>query len=213
MSGRISRIQHIYQNPIRYNTTLPTKLRRKSKKICFLFPGMGSHYIGMCKDLSTDFSYINTYLKQCDNQLGYNLSNAMFDSDIETFNTVPYGGMAMFVHSMCIWKILQTEYNIENLFTNNDTECTIIGHSMGECAAVTCAGLFTSDTDALYVTDQFSKANANMAAPDQAMCAVMSNPKNKDGNIINNINTVLKICNSYNIDIANINTPNQIVIS
>eukprot|EP00483_Globobulimina_turgida_P005869 UN05879 len=146
MSGRLRTIpfKKIFRTSNRLHSTLSLQLKSKSKKVCFLFPGMGSHYVGMCKDLANDFKYIHTLLGECDDMLGYKVSNAMFDGDIHTLSEVAYGGMAMFIHSMCIWRVLQTEYDIDNIFNADDIESTIIGHSMGEMAAVTASGLFKS---------------------------------------------------------------------
>ena len=205
----------IQQQPTpRFTTTT----HHKQKKLCFIFPGMGSQYTGMCKDLASDYPYINTFLKECDEYLGIKLSDMMFNSDSKTLAKIEYGSVAVFIHSMCVWKILQNEYNIDAVFATNNNEhnnasSTIMGHSMGEYAALTVANLFKSFEDAIFITNFSAQIMKKCTTPNQAMCAIVSDPKNVEMNILNNLCVVNTMCDSHNVDIANITTPNQIVVS
>ena len=200
-------------------TPLPSQdNQQKLKKLCFIFPGMGSQYTGMCKDLATDYPYIGTFLQECDDIIGFKLSDIMFNSDSNTLAKIEYGSVAVFVHSMCIWRILQHEYDIDNIFDtthpkNKNISSTIIGHSMGEYAALTAANLFKSFEDAIGITNFFAQLMARYTTSDQAMCAFVCDPKDIDKNFVNNMSIINTSCDKYNVDIANINTPNQIVVS
>ena len=221
-----------YASHLRFTSSLQFDLRQqplptspfttttddKQTKLCFIFPGMGSQYTGMCKDLALDYPYISTFLEECDEYLGIKLSDMMFNSDSKTLAKIEYGSVAVFIHSMCVWRILQNEYNIDDVFdTNknkhNNISPTIIGHSMGEYAALTVANLFKSFKDAISITNFSAQIMKKYTTPNQAMCAIVTDPKNLEMNIINNIDTFNTICDSHNIDIANINTPNQVVLS
>ena len=55
---------------------------------------MGSQYTGMCKDLATDYPYIAKFLQDCDDCVGYKLSDIMFNSDSNTLARIEHGSVA-----------------------------------------------------------------------------------------------------------------------
>jgi len=195
----------------------------KSKKICFVFGGMGSQYVGMCKDLAEEYSYIASFLKDCDDYLldiqqppsGVKLTDMMFNSDKKTQAEVINGCNATAVHAICIWKILEKEYGIHSLFNHehNVLETTIMGHSIGEHPAMYAAGLFKSDEDELWICQRFGECMRDCTIPGQAMAAVVSNPKDVDKNLLDMMPQVDRVCAECNVSLANINSHTQLVFS
>ena len=53
----------------------------KSKKMMFMFSGVGSQHVGMCKDMASEFKYIARFLEECDEFLKYKMSAIMWESD------------------------------------------------------------------------------------------------------------------------------------
>lgn len=185
----------------------------KAKKLCLVFPGYGSQYVGMAKDLFDNYPYINSFIKQCDELLGFKLSDIMFYEDLKTLSQVEYGGVALYLHSMSLWKILQNEYEIENVFDNDKYDVTIMGHSIGEYAAFHNAGLFKSLQDGLFITNKYMQSMQKCTTSEHGMCALVTDGKDIETNVINNLNTFITICEKYHVDVANINTPNQLVVT
>lgn len=102
----------------------------------FIFPGQGSQFPGMGKDLADSFPEAKHVFQEVDDALGQNLSKIMFegpDSDLNlTENTQP----ALMAVSMAVMRVLtgQGKLDLEK------TISYVAGHSLGEYAALTAAG-------------------------------------------------------------------------
>jgi [acyl-carrier-protein] S-malonyltransferase len=101
-------------------------------KTAFLFPGQGSQYAGMGKDLSDNFSTARHAFEEADDALGFKLSSLCFDGpedDLKlTFNTQP----AILAVSVAALRVVQQE-------TGLTADC-VAGHSLGEYSALVCSG-------------------------------------------------------------------------
>lgn len=104
-------------------------------KWAFLFPGQGSQYVGMGKELKENFKVAADVFAEADDALGDSLSKLCFEgpeSDLKlTMNTQP----AILTSSIASMKVLQQETGIEPAIT--------AGHSLGEYSALVCAGALT----------------------------------------------------------------------
>eukprot|EP01084_Bolivina_argentea_P090169 162520_1 len=175
----------------------------QQRKKCFMFPGMGSQYPGMCRDLCNDFPYISTFLEECNELLGFSITDIMWNSDAKELEQASFAGTSIVIHSMCIWNILQREYEIETVLTDDNS--SVIGHSTGEYSALRAANVFGTFKDALNMTYFYAKCMQRCSSTEQAMYAVIA----EDIDIALLESTV----SQHNVDIANINTSNQIIIS
>ena len=101
-------------------------------KWAFLFPGQGSQYVGMGKDLKDNFKVAADVFAESDEALSDNLSKMCFEgpeSDLKlTMNTQP----AILTVSIAALKVLQQETGLE--------PSILAGHSLGEYSALVCAG-------------------------------------------------------------------------
>lgn len=101
-------------------------------KWAFLFPGQGSQYIGMGKELRDNFKIAADVFAEADEALGDSLSKMCFEgpeSDLKlTMNTQP----AILTSSIASLKVLQQETGLE--------PAIVAGHSLGEYSALVCAG-------------------------------------------------------------------------
>jgi [acyl-carrier-protein] S-malonyltransferase len=113
------------------------------KKIGLLFPGQGSQYIGMGKNLYEASDRVKSLFEEADEAAGFPLTELMFSGPEEelrkTFNTQP----AVLLNSYAAWVMMKEHTGIEPLF--------LAGHSLGEYTALLVSGLF-QPADAVRVT-------------------------------------------------------------
>ncbi len=101
-------------------------------KRAFIFPGQGSQYAGMGKDLADNFPIARNVFSEADEALGFKLSTLCFNGPEEdlklTTNTQP----AILAVSVAALRVLQEEKGL-----NADY---LAGHSLGEYSALVAAG-------------------------------------------------------------------------
>ena len=98
----------------------------------FLFPGQGSQYVGMGKDLRDNFTIARQTFEEADEALKYHLARLCLDgpeADLKlTENTQP----ALLTVSIAVMRVVAAETGI--------TPSLLAGHSLGEYASLVTAG-------------------------------------------------------------------------
>ncbi len=102
----------------------------------FIFPGQGSQFIGMGKDLSESFDEAKDVFQEVDEALGQNLSALMFDGDEADLNLTENTQPALMAVSMAVVRVLQKQGGIDIA----QSASFVAGHSLGEYSALTAAG-------------------------------------------------------------------------
>ncbi len=101
-------------------------------KIAFIFPGQGSQYPGMGKDLADNFAVAREVFEEANDRLGFDIAKVCFDgpeSELQlTANTQP----AILTVSIAAQRVVLSETGL--------TADYVAGHSLGEYSALVCAG-------------------------------------------------------------------------
>jgi [acyl-carrier-protein] S-malonyltransferase len=160
------------------------------------FPGQGSQYIGMGKDLCEQFPEAKKYFDEADAALGFSLSKICFEGPEEELKQTKNTQPAIFLHSVAVW----------NLMKPSD-EAMVAGHSLGEYSALVAAGAI-SFTDAIKLVrlrgELMQKAGEENPG---TMAAIVG----LDPQVVSEVTKTASEAGV--VQPANFNSPGQIVIS
>ena len=168
-----------------------------------LFPGQGSKFVGMGKDLFNGFDLVKKIFNEADQKLNYSLSKIILEgpeSELKlTKNTQP----AILTISYSIFKLIKEEFNIEV----KDVKY-FAGHSLGEYSALVSSGSLNF-LDALYLLHERGKSMQE-AVPEGtgSMLSVMGMKLDELEKLLQQISGDLGVC-----EIANDNSEGQIILS
>lgn len=160
-----------------------------------MFPGQGAQFVGMAKDLYKE----KIYQKNLDNyqkQLDQNLLSLMFEGPLEQLSETKNTQPAIVMHACSI---------LENHPINADF---VLGHSLGEYIALVASGVISSE-DAVKITRKRGELMQHAYPVGAgAMAAIMGTSRE----IIEKALKAVSI-DDFQLEIANINAPGQIVVS
>ncbi|MCZ2471288.1 ACP S-malonyltransferase [Aquirufa ecclesiirivi] len=160
----------------------------------FVFPGQGSQFPGMAKDLYENFALAKEIVDEADQILGFSLSKVMFEGTDEDLKQTKVTQPAIYLHSVLVAKL-----------GKDFAPDMVAGHSLGEFSALVAAGgLSWQDGLRLVYQRALAMQNACEVVP-STMAAVLGLADAE----------IERICGELNGEVvaANYNCPGQVVIS
>jgi [acyl-carrier-protein] S-malonyltransferase len=161
----------------------------------FVFPGQGSQFPGMCKDLYDAHKEAREMCQAADRLLGFSLTDVMFNGTAEDLKQTKVTQPAVFLHSVVAQRLMTIEK--PNM---------VAGHSLGEFSALVACGALRFEDALLLVSARAQAMQAACEANPGTMAAVLGLPDEQ----------VDEICKNHKDGVvvaANFNCPGQIVIS
>ena len=166
-----------------------------------VFPGQGSQYLGMAKDFYDNYTTAKETFDLVEDTTGIKIKEITFNDNNGLINITKYTQLCIFTASMAIFNVFAELFNNSKLFNIN----FVLGHSLGEYSALT-ASKFISLKDCSTLLKIRGELMQNAYAENKSgMAAIIGLDAISLENII--------IDNSLNIEIANDNAPEQVVIS
>ena len=170
----------------------------------FVFPGQGSQFIGMGKDLAEAFPAAREVFQEIDDTLNQKLSKIMFEGAESDLNLTENTQPALMAVSMAVVRILQRAK--PDLFTATKLKC-VAGHSLGEYSALTAAGSFKLQDAARLLKTRGLAMQKAVPVGVGAMAAIL-------GLEIDAVSAIAKEASTHEIvAAANDNSFGQIVVS
>lgn len=101
-------------------------------KVALLFPGQGSHFVGMGRDLYNEYEVAKRVFEEANDVLGYDIAKICFEGNLLKLNSLENMFPGLVVVCVALFKVYMQEIGIIPQFS--------AGHSLGEYAALTCSG-------------------------------------------------------------------------
>lgn len=165
-------------------------------KKAFIFPGQGSQYTGMAKDLYENSIEAKEMIQMADDALGINLSHVMFNGPEESLKQTEFTQPAIFLHSVVLSSLVRT--------ISADAAA---GHSLGEYSALTAAGALQFYDAVKLVRERGTAMQSAGTENPGTMAAIVGLSSEKVNELCNNASE------AGVVQCANFNSPGQIVIS
>ena len=170
----------------------------------FVFPGQGSQFIGMGKDLAEAFPAAREVFQEVDDALNQNLSKIMFEGTENDLNLTKNTQPALMAVSMAVVRILQQAK--PDLFTPLTTKF-VAGHSLGEYSALTAADTFQLQDTAKLLKLRGQAMQKAVPVGTGAMAAIL-------GLEIKDVAAIVKEARGSGVvEAANDNSFGQVVVS
>ena len=102
-----------------------------------VFPGQGSQYVGMGKDLCQSSSIARQTFEEAEDVLGFPLKRLCMAGKLPELTSTENAQPAILTAGMAAYRDLQERTSIRPHY--------MAGHSLGEFTALTCAGVLSFD--------------------------------------------------------------------
>ena len=165
-----------------------------------VFPGQGSQNVGMGKDFNDNFKIANLAYQEIEDYSQINIRKIIFENEGNKLDLTQFTQICIFATSYVIFKTCLNETNLQ---LNNIN--VMMGHSLGEYTALACSNKISLKDCSIILKKRGELMNNEVIEIDTGMAALIGKDSNYVQKIIDD--------NFFDLEIANDNSPMQIVIS
>lgn len=160
----------------------------------YVFPGQGSQFVGMGKDLYENDATARQLFDEADSILGFKITDVMFAGTDEQLRQTKVTQPAIFLHSVILAKVMGAAFQ----------PAMVAGHSLGEFSALVAAGAMSFADGVRLVSHRAQAMQRACEAAPSTMAAIVGLDDA----------TVEQACKEVGgVVPANYNCPGQLVIS
>ncbi len=165
-------------------------------RTALLFSGQGAQHVGMGKSIYENVECVRGYWDRADEILGFSLKDIAFNGPEERLTDTSVCQPALYVHGYSLFKVLEQSHKLGDL-------AAVLGLSLGELTALGVAGVFDFETGLKIVAERGRLMQEACEATDGGMASLIGGSPE----------LVKELCHKFDVDMANVNCPGQIVIS
>ncbi len=171
------------------------KSKTENMKKAYVFPGQGSQFPGMAKDLYEKYETARQLMEQANEILGFRITDVMFAGTEEDLKQTKVTQPAIFLHSVVLARVLGDKFQPD----------MVAGHSLGEFSALVAAGALSFEDGLTLVSKRAIAMQKACELAPSTMAAILG----LDDDV------VVQVCNEIEDTVvaANFNNPGQVVIS
>jgi [acyl-carrier-protein] S-malonyltransferase len=161
----------------------------------YVFPGQGSQFVEMGKSLYESNKEAQELFELANEQLGFRITDIMFEGDAEALKQTEVTQPAIFIHSVITAQVLKDAFDAK----------AVAGHSLGEFSALVAAGVLSFE-NGLSLVSKRAMAMQRACGIERGTMAAVLGLEDK---------IVEEVCASADgvVVAANYNCPGQLVIS
>ena len=163
-----------------------------------VFPGQGSQFLGMAKDFNDNFKVAKQTFEEIEEYTKIDLRKIIFENIENKLDLTQYTQVCIFASSCAIFKTYVSQNDVKDINV-------MLGHSLGEYTALACSNKLTLQSSSLILKKRGELMNVAVAPNKTGMAALIGKDSDHVEKIIKD--------NNLDLEIANDNSPMQIVIS
>ncbi len=164
--------------------------------LALIFSGQGAQKVGMGKSLADNSATAARIYARANEVLGWDLAKMCFEGPDELLVPTRVCQPALFVPGYTLYSLLQEQGRLGDL-------TTAMGLSLGEVTALTVAGVFDFDTGLRVVAERGRLMQVACEATRGGMASIIGEDLAK----------ITDLCHEFDIEVANLNCPGQVVVS